>query len=73
MTISKKRAPKPLPDLKSVTRQALNTVADHTERLLSLEVLFGIPPDRRTTKEEWAVFEEAKKLVVNYIRMGGKA
>jgi hypothetical protein len=68
----KEKTPKPLPDLKSVVRQALNNVADHIEKLMGPLELFGIPHERRTTKEEWAVFEEAKKLVVNYIRMGGK-
>ena len=63
---------KPKPDLKSATRQALNNIADHVERLMGPDTLFGIPHERRTTKEEWAVFEEAKKLAVNYIRMGGK-
>jgi hypothetical protein len=73
MAVKKKVAVKPAPDLKSATAQALNNIADIVERTWDTVMLFGIPHERRTTRDEWGLFEEAKKLAVNYIRMGGKA
>jgi hypothetical protein len=65
----KKAAKKPVPDLKSATSNALAHIADWAENQ-EWDVLFGLSPTARTTREETEVLAEAKKLAVNYIRMG---
>lgn len=67
-----KRPKSVAPDAKSATRTALGNIADYAERLMTHEAMFGLTPNRRTTKEEWAAFEEARRLAVGYIRTGAK-
>ena len=67
----KPRKQVPKPDVKSATRQALTNIADSAERLDWMN-LFSLPPARRTTAEETAAFAEAKRLAINYIRLGAK-
>ena len=59
-----------LPDLKAATQEALSRIADWAESSMTNTELFGA--SMRHTKAEWAVLEEARKLAVNYIRMGAK-
>jgi len=65
---TKKAAKKPAPDLKSATRNILEFVADQVEKSSYDATIFGALG--RVTKEDAAVLAEAKKLAVNYIRMG---
>ena len=60
-----------VPDLKAATREILSRTADWAESLAAQDVLFG-HLSSRTTRAEWAILEEARKLAVNYIRMGAK-
>lgn len=71
MTINKP-AKKPAPDLKAATANALDRIAEWADTDATYEQLFGIHSNRRTTPEEAAVLEEAKKLAVNYVRMGAQ-
>ena len=59
-----------LPDLKAATREALSKIADWAASSMTNAELFGA--STRRTQAEWAVLEEARKLAVNYIRMGAK-
>ena len=70
----KKPSKKPVvPDLKSATASILTRVADWMEAdsIASQGAVFGWS-GARPTKAEWAVLEEARKLAINYIRMGAK-
>lgn len=70
MATKKSAAKKPAPDLKAATRNCLDRIAEHADTDMTYEQLFGIPANQRTTAEETTVLVEAKKLAVNYIRMG---
>ena len=66
----KKKVEAPKPDLQSATSTVLERIADWAATNMTNEELFGSAT--RRTKEEWAVLGEARKLAVNYIRMGAK-
>lgn len=67
----KKATKKPAPDLKGATQEALRNAAYHLEDL-ALEDVFAVLPERRVSKAEWAVMEEARSLAVAYIRKGAE-
>ena len=69
--MKKRTVAKPLPDLKAATADVLARTADWLSSPASQDILFG-HLSSRTTRAEWAVLEEARKLAVNYIRMGAK-
>jgi hypothetical protein len=60
------------PDLKGATAEALEGIANFVEARLTSTEIFGETAPRGRTKAEWAILEEARKLAVNYIRMGAK-
>lgn len=66
---TKKATKKPLPNLQGATAEILNRVADWMELPSAPDmVLFS----GTHSKEEWAVLLEAKKLAVNYVRLGAR-
>ena len=66
----KKKVEAPKPDLKGATAAVLERIADWAATNMTNEEMFGNAT--RRTKAEWAVLDEARKLAVNYIRMGAK-
>jgi len=70
--IKKKAVEAPKPDLKSATATALEGIANFVEARLTGTEIFGEAAPRGRTKAEWAVLEEARKLAINYIRMGAR-
>jgi len=66
----KRKVEAPKPDLKAATAAVLERIAGWAATNMTNAEMFGDVP--RRTKEEWAVLEEARKLAVNYIRMGAK-
>ena len=70
--IKKKAAKNPEPDLKAATAAALESIATFVEaRLTSTEIFCETAP-RGRTKAEWDTLDVARKLAVNYIRMGAR-
>ena len=69
----KKTAKKPVPSLQGATAAILNCVADwmETPTAMTDSVVFG-SVGRQCSKEELAVLTEARKLAVNYVRLGAK-
>jgi cobalamin biosynthesis protein CobD/CbiB len=68
----KKKVEAPKPDLKGATAAALEGIANFVEARLTSTEIFGETAPRGRTKAEWTVLEEARKLAVNYIRMGAR-
>jgi hypothetical protein len=66
MTTKKKATKRPVPDVKAATAEILTKMADWLE---SPEGLAKMPVGK-LSKEEAAAFEEARRLAVNYIRLG---
>ena len=73
MTLKKKTIKPVVPSLQGATVEILNRVADWMESNgteSANRVVYG--PPLKLTKLEVAVLEEARKLAINYVRLGAK-
>ena len=69
-TTSMRRTKKPAPDLKGATAEILRRTADWMERGTAGSDAVLIPRLQGVDRETWAVLTEARKLAINYVRMG---
>jgi len=65
-TFSQRRKAPP-PDLKDAVKTALSAAAERLEKLTIID-LFG----HQDTSVHFAVYEEARQVAINYIRMGAR-
>jgi len=69
----KKTVTPPKPDLHAATCNILTRVATWMEEEASYQQLTGLPAtNHKLPAADLAVLEEAKKLAINYIRMGAQ-
>jgi hypothetical protein len=68
---AKKPPIRPVQNVKGMTREMLARIATWMETREAEQVVYATTVSM-TSKEEWAVLEEAHALVVEYVRMGAR-